>query len=37
MKNNITLKLATAANPEGVQLEFIVKDLGNKKAFYSPM
>lgn len=33
MKNNITLKLATAANPEGVELEFIVKDLGNKKGF----
>ena len=33
MKNNITLNLTTANHPEGVNLEFIVKDLGNKKGF----
>lgn len=33
MKNNITLNLTTTNNPEGVNLDFIVKDLGNKKGF----
>ena len=33
MKNNITLNLTTANHPEGANLEFIVKDLGNKKGF----
>lgn len=33
MKNNITLNLITANHTEGVNLDFIVKDLGNKKGF----
>lgn len=33
MKNKITLNLTTANNTEGVNIDFIVKDLGNKKGF----